>query len=47
MQEIKKQYSKIYGYTPTDNEIYILYSQGQLFFLTDKQENEIIEYFNF
>jgi hypothetical protein len=47
MKEIKKRYFKIYGYIPTDNEIYILYSQGQLFFLTDKQENEIKQYFNF
>ena len=45
MQDIKKEYLKKYGYTPTDNEIYILYSNGELR-LTDKQENEIIKYFN-
>ena len=45
MQDIKKRYEKIFGYIPTDKEIYFLYSQGQLWFLTDQQENEIIEYF--
>ena len=47
MQEIKDRYFKIYGYTPTDDEIYILYAQGELRFLTDEIENEIIKYFNF
>ena len=46
MQDIKKRYEKIHGYIPTDNEIYILYSQGQLWFLTDDQENEILIYFD-
>ncbi len=45
MQNIKKQYSKLYGYMPTDQEILSLYLQGDLV-LTDKQENEIIKYFN-
>jgi hypothetical protein len=45
MQDIKKQYSKIYGYTPNDNEILNLYYQGVLN-LTDKQENELLKYFN-
>jgi hypothetical protein len=47
LQEIKDRYFKIYGYTPTDDEIYILYAQGELRFLTDEIENEIIKYFNF
>jgi hypothetical protein len=45
MEDIKKHYLKIYGYTPTDNEILNLYFQGELI-LNDKQENEIIKYFN-
>lgn len=44
MEYIKKEYLKIYGYNPTDNEILSLYFQGQLL-LTDKQEDEIIKYF--
>jgi len=44
MQIIKKNYLKIYGYIPTDNEILNLYFQGQLT-LTNKQENEILKYF--
>jgi hypothetical protein len=43
MQDIKKEYLKIYGYTPTDKEILNLYFQGQLI-LTDKQENEILNF---
>jgi len=45
MQDIKKKYLKIYGYIPTDKEILNLYFQGELC-LSDKQENEIILYFN-
>lgn len=45
MQTIKKDFLKNYGYIPTDNEILNLYTQGNLL-LTDKQENEIIKYFN-
>lgn len=45
MQTIKKNYSKIYGYEPTNEEILNLYFQGCLL-LTDKQENQIIKYFN-
>lgn len=45
MESIKKQYSKIYGYMPTDQDILSLYMQGDLK-LTDKQENQIIKYFN-
>jgi hypothetical protein len=45
MQTIKKNYVKIYGYLPTNNEILSLYLSGQLS-LNDKQENEIIKYFN-
>lgn len=45
MENIKKQYCKIYGYMPTDQDILSLYMQGDLK-LTDKQENQIIKYFN-
>jgi hypothetical protein len=44
MNTIKENYSKIYGYTPTDSEILDLYFSGELS-LTDKQENELIKYF--
>lgn len=46
MEAIKNNYLKTYGYNPTDAEILALYSQGALV-LTDKQENELIKYFNF
>jgi hypothetical protein len=45
MQTIKENYLKIYGYAPNDNEILNLYLTGQLF-LTDRQEDEILKYFN-
>ena len=45
MKQIKKDYLKKYGYTPTDSEILNLYFQGELI-LTDTQENELIKYFN-
>lgn len=45
MEAIKTNYSKIHGYTPTSEEILDLYLQGELT-LTDKQENEILKYFN-
>jgi hypothetical protein len=45
MNLIKKNYLKIYGYTPDDSEILNLYTNGELL-LTDEQENEIIKYFN-
>jgi len=45
MQDIKKMYLKKYGYTPNDNEILNLYFSGQLT-LNDKQENDLIKYFN-
>lgn len=45
MQSIKKDFLKIYGYNPTDSEILSNYLQGYLN-LTDKQENEIVKYFN-
>jgi hypothetical protein len=45
METIKKQLFKIYGYFPTDSEILNFYTNGELI-LTDKQENEIIKYFN-
>ena len=45
MQQIKNNYSNVYGYMPTDNEVLSLYLNGSLS-LTDKQENEILIYFN-
>jgi hypothetical protein len=45
MTNIKKQYLKLYGYFPTDNEVLNLYYQGAIL-LTDKQENQLIKYFN-
>jgi hypothetical protein len=45
MQQIKNNYLKVYGYTPTDTEVLSLYLNGSLS-LTDKQENEILIYFN-
>jgi hypothetical protein len=45
MQNIKKQYQQDFGYIPTDAEILNLYYQGQIV-LTDKQENDLIKYFN-
>ena len=45
MQQIKNNYLKFYGYTPTDTEVLSLYLNGSLS-LTDKQENEILIYFN-
>lgn len=44
METIKTNYSKIYGYTPTDSEILDLYFSGELS-LTDRQENELIRYY--
>lgn len=45
MQKIRQFYFKNYGYTPTDKEILNFYFNGELK-LTDKQENEILKYFN-
>jgi hypothetical protein len=45
MKKIKANHKKIYGYNPTDAEILSLYRDGNLL-LTDKQENELIIYFN-
>jgi hypothetical protein len=45
MQDIKKEYLKKYGYTPGDSEILNLYLNGELI-LSDRQENEILKYFN-
>jgi hypothetical protein len=42
---IKIKYSKIHGYVPNDSEILYLYQCGELI-LTDRQENELIKYFN-
>ena len=45
MQQIKNNYLKIYGYSPSDTELLNLYLSGQLL-LTDKEENELIIFFN-
>jgi hypothetical protein len=45
MNSIRKNYLKSYGYLPSDNELFTLYTSGDLT-LTDKQENELIKYFN-
>jgi hypothetical protein len=45
MKQILKDFQKRFGYIPTDEEILSLYCSGQLY-LSDKQENEIIKYFN-
>lgn len=44
MRKIIKDYQKKYGYTPSAWELHSLYTQGELI-LTDKQENELLEYF--
>lgn len=45
MNSIRKKHLKLYGYLPSDSEILDLYQTGQLL-LTDKQENDLIIYFN-
>jgi hypothetical protein len=45
MKNIKKDLIKIYGYLLKDSEVLNLYFQGELL-LTDKEENELINYFN-
>ena len=45
MKTIRKKHLKVYGYEPTDNEILSLYRSGGLL-LTDKEENDLLEYFN-
>jgi hypothetical protein len=45
MREIKDNYNNENGYFPTDAEIFNLYLLGELI-LSDKQENELIKYFN-
>jgi hypothetical protein len=45
MNQIRKNYLKNYGYTPTDSELLCLYTNGCLL-LTDNEENELIKYFN-
>jgi hypothetical protein len=46
MKSIKENFLKKYGYTPDDNDILNLYLTGELL-LTDRQENELLKYFNF
>ena len=46
MKKIRANHKKMYGYNPTDWEILSLYRQGMLL-LTDKQEDELLIYFNF
>jgi hypothetical protein len=45
MNIIKNKFKKQYGYILSDNEILSLYQQGCLI-LSDKQENQLLEYFN-
>jgi len=45
MKSIRKKYLKAYGYFPSDNELLSLYRGGELS-LTDKEENDLLEYFN-
>jgi hypothetical protein len=45
MNTIRKDFLEQYGYTPDDFELLDLYRCGELI-LTDKQENELIKYFN-
>jgi hypothetical protein len=45
MREIKDNYNNQYGYFPTDAEILSLYLLGELK-INDKQENELLRYFN-
>ena len=45
MQEIRKNWVNNWGYVPTDDEILKTYLNGSLN-LTNKQENEILIYFN-
>lgn len=44
MQTLLKEYANKYGYTPTMQELYSLYSSGSIN-LTGKQENELLAYF--
>ena len=44
MKKLINDWLKKYGYTPTIWELHSLYTQGELI-LTDKQEDEILEYF--
>ena len=44
MKSIRKKYLKSYGYFPSDNELLTLYQGGDLI-LTDKEENDLLEYF--
>lgn len=45
MQNIRKKLTELYGYDLDDYEILDLYRQGELY-LTDTQENELLEYFD-
>jgi len=45
MNSIRKKYLKAYGYLPSDNELLSLYQGGDLI-LTDKEENDLLKYFN-
>jgi len=46
MEQLKKEWEKLHGYTPTDQEILDAYFNGYLM-VTDEQENEIKNLFNF
>ena len=45
LKNIISKYEKKYGYKPTKEELFSLYTSGQIS-LTDKEENEVIKYFS-
>lgn len=45
MKSIISKYKKVYGYEPTINELYSLYTQGSLV-LSDKEENALLKAVN-
>ena len=44
VQNIISKYEKKHGYKPSKEELNDLYTSGELY-LTDEEENELIEYF--
>lgn len=44
VQNIINKYEKKYGYKPSKEELNNLYTSGELY-LTDKEEDELIKYF--
>lgn len=45
MKSIRNRIKKQFGYVPTDQEILTLYKCGSLR-VTDKEENNLLKYFN-